>query len=240
MPPLTAEARLKNDIKATKTVTLAIALYYICYIPTIGYSIWCHSEEKRVSNVWFGFLMIFATFLSGALNPIIYVLRSRRHRSAFRQLLKDPFGTSPYRDRPVRKENEARQPEKKPQIKEEEKKPQIREEESKPQIREGEKKPQIGEEESKPQIAGEELKDSRDPGLSVRPGPKRPGNDSRGPTTILATSKRQIHPSQSVAKLAWEINEEDNGSLDQQVARDGEKVQDDEGKSSGSEREKNK
>ncbi|KAL9965501.1 hypothetical protein ACROYT_G029307 [Oculina patagonica] len=200
LPPLTAEARLQNDIKATKTVSMAIALYYICYIPTIAFSIWRHIEEKKVSNVWFGVMVIFATFLSSALNPIIYVLRSRRHRSAFRQLLKDPFGTSPYRDNPVRKENEARPRGKNPQIGEEK------------------KIPQIAEEERKPQIAGEELKDSRDPGPSVRPGPKRRGNDTTRPTIILSTSKRQIHPSQSVAKLAWEKNEEDNGSLDQQVA----------------------
>ena len=121
LPPLAAEARLKNDIKATKTVAMAIAVYYICYIPIIVFSIWRRNEEKRFSNLWYGFMLIFATFLPSALNPIIYVLRSRRHRSAFRQFLKDPCGTSAYRENPVKHEKEAKpQREKKPQIEGEE------------------------------------------------------------------------------------------------------------------------
>lgn len=106
------------DIKATKTVAMAVAVYCICYIPAIIYSIWLRwgrNEEERVFNMWFPFMISFCIFLSSALNPIIYVLRSRRNRSALRQLLKDPCGTSAYQENPVNKENKAKQGEKKSQ-----------------------------------------------------------------------------------------------------------------------------
>ena len=102
------------DIKATKTVAMAVAVYFICYIPTVAYSIWRHNEEKK-DSMWFRFMSALSLFLSSALNPIIYVLRSRRNRSALRQLLKDPCGTSAYQENPVNKENKAKQGEKKSQ-----------------------------------------------------------------------------------------------------------------------------
>ncbi|KAL9951402.1 hypothetical protein ACROYT_G044056 [Oculina patagonica] len=117
LPPLRAEARLKMDIKATKTVAMTTGLYYICYIPAIVFSIWRRTREEREIFV---FMVTFCVFLSSALNPIIYVARNRRDRSALRQLLKDPCGTSAYRENPVRKEQEARQRERKPQIEGEE------------------------------------------------------------------------------------------------------------------------
>ena len=64
-------------------------------------------------------MVAFFPFVSGALNPVIYVLRNRRNRSAIRQLLKDPCGTSAYRENPVRG-NEAKQRKSKPQIEGEE------------------------------------------------------------------------------------------------------------------------
>ena len=108
------------DIKATKTVAMAVAVYCICYIPAIIYSIWLRwgrNEEERVFNMWFPFMISFCIFLSSALNPIIYISRSRRNWSAFRQLPKDACGTSPYQENPVKKENEAKQKNKKPQTK---------------------------------------------------------------------------------------------------------------------------
>ena len=99
MPPLQAEARLKMDIKATKTVVMAIVTFYICYIPTIAYGIWGRMGEHQV---WFAFLASICTFISSASNPIIYVLRNRRYRYAFWQLVKDPCGTSAYQEKPVK------------------------------------------------------------------------------------------------------------------------------------------
>ena len=237
LPPLAAEARLKNDIKATKTVAMAIAVYYICYIPIIVFSIWRRNEERRVSNLWYGFMLIFATFLSSALNPIIYVLRSRRHRSAFRQLVKDPCGTSAYRENPVKQEKEA-----KPQR---EKKPQIEGEEIKDCRHPGTAAVRPG------QNPGNDTRATRKPTT----GNPNPGNDTRTtgrPTTEHpnsgndtrttrrpTTAKRQIQPSHSVVKMAWEKNEEDCGNLGEEVAvaeqvrRDSKKVHDEDVKSSG-------
>ncbi|KAL9951337.1 hypothetical protein ACROYT_G043986 [Oculina patagonica] len=205
LPPLRAEARLKMDIEATKTVAMTTGLYYICYIPTIVFSIWRRNNETKIINAWFVFMVSFLGFLSSALNPIIYVLRYQRTRSAFRQFLKDPCGTSAYREDPVRNKKEARQREK------------------------------------KPQIEGEELKDGRDSAASERPGPN-PGTDTRPPTS----AKHQIYQSRGVVKVAWEENEKDSGRLDEQVAvagqprRDGEKVQDQDVRSSGSMKERSK
>ena len=98
LPVLQAEARLKLDIKATKTVAMAIATYYVCYIPTIAYGIWGRDGDD---HVWFAFMAGFCTFISSASNPIIYVLRDRRCRSAVRQLVKDPCGTSPFQEKHV-------------------------------------------------------------------------------------------------------------------------------------------
>ncbi len=204
LPPLRAEARLKMDIEATKTVAMTVALYYICYIPTIVFSIWRRSEETKIINAWFVFMVCFLGFLSSALNPIINVLRYRRVRSSFKQLLKDPCGTSAYEENPVRKENEARKREK------------------------------------KPQIEGEKMKECKDPGTSVRPGPN-PGSDTRRPTS----AKRQHIDT----RTAWGENENAGGSLGGQVTivpvarqarQDGEKVQDEDIKSSSSVRGKRK
>ena len=109
------------DIKATYTVAMAVLLYYICYIPAIVFSIWFRNEEQLFLNPWLTFMVAFFSFVSGALNPVIYVSRSRRNRSAIRQLLKDPCGTSAYQENPIREENKARQQNiKPPQIEREE------------------------------------------------------------------------------------------------------------------------
>ncbi|KAJ7389671.1 hypothetical protein OS493_029555 [Desmophyllum pertusum] len=36
LPPLQAEARLQSDIKATKTIAITVAAYFLCYVPMIG------------------------------------------------------------------------------------------------------------------------------------------------------------------------------------------------------------
>ena len=51
-------------------------------------------------NDWVTFLVGFCTFISSASNPIIYVLRNKRYRDAIRQLVKDPFGSSPFQEMP--------------------------------------------------------------------------------------------------------------------------------------------
>lgn len=103
------------DIKATTTVTMTVVMYYICYIPTVVLSAWLRNEEHKVADPWSIFMTAFASFLSGASNPVIYVIRNRRYRSAIGQFLKDPCGENPYRDNAIRDENKGKQPELKPQ-----------------------------------------------------------------------------------------------------------------------------
>ena len=113
LPPLQAEARLKMDMKATKTVAMTIVTYYICYIPVIAFSIRNHGEQETLTG-WFAFMAWFCTVVSSAANPIIYVLRNRRCRSAFWQLLKDPCGTSAFQEKPVKTVKEESQRESNP------------------------------------------------------------------------------------------------------------------------------
>ena len=196
LPPLAAEARLKMDIKATKTVAMTVATYYICYIPLIVFSIWSRVKEPKVTNPWLVFMVVFSTFLSSALNPVIYVSRSTRNRSALRQFLRDPCGASPYKEHPIKNQKEAKQQEKKPQIEEEE----IKEcRDPAPPVR------RIQEiQEEKPQMVGEDVN-----ATSERPG-ANPESDTRPLTSV--------RPVPCDTKIAWGKNEDDTGSLDEQVA----------------------
>ena len=196
MPPLAAEAGLKMDIKATYTVAMAIVVHYICYIPTVAFSIWFRDKEQQVLDPWLPFMVAFLSYVSGALDPVIFISRNRRNQSAIRQLLKDLCGTSAYRENPVREENRATQRQMKQR---------------------------------------EELKDSRD-----HAGSPNPGRASRRPTL----AKIQTHQSHSDVKMAWK-NCDSFPAVDQvvyagQSTWDGEKVQDGEGESSGSLRDKSK
>ena len=96
MPPPQVNSRLKQDIKATMTVALAVVTYFICYAPALALAIW--KKEYGMHNDWVSFLVGFCTFISSASNPIIYVLRNKRYRDAIRQLVKDPFGSSPFQE----------------------------------------------------------------------------------------------------------------------------------------------
>ena len=57
-------------------------------------------REESQADSWFAFIAWNATFFSSTANPIIYYLRTSRFRSAFKQLLKDPFGSSDFREKP--------------------------------------------------------------------------------------------------------------------------------------------
>lgn len=98
MPPPQANSRLKQDIKATMTVALAVVTYFICYAPALALAVW--KKEYGMHNDWVSFLVGFCTFISSASNPIIYVLRNKRYRDAIRQLVRDPFGSSPFQEMP--------------------------------------------------------------------------------------------------------------------------------------------
>ena len=111
------------DIKATYTIVMAVALYYIGYIPIIALSVWRRRNEEQsgASDPWWAFIIFLLSFVSGALKPVVYILRNRRHRSAIKQFLKDPCGTTAYRENSVPKKYIAKQRQKEPpQIKKQE------------------------------------------------------------------------------------------------------------------------
>lgn len=98
LPPLQAEARLKEDIKAIKTIAMTIAAYLLCYIPSIAFAM-AGTAGENLAGSWFGFIAWYCLYISSAVNPLIYYLRSSRCRSAFKQFLKTPFGSSNFKEK---------------------------------------------------------------------------------------------------------------------------------------------
>ena len=105
LPPLQAQARLQNDIQASKTISITIAAYLLCYVPSIVYAVVGLQKETQAEN-WFGFITWYSLHFISALNPIIYYLRSKRLRSAFKQFLKDPLVSSDFKEKPNGRSNE--------------------------------------------------------------------------------------------------------------------------------------
>ena len=99
LPPLHEKARLKDDIKAIKTIGITIDAYFLCYVPAIMYAV-VGLQKENLADSWFGFIAWYSLYISSALNPIIYYLRARRCRSALKQFLKDPFGSSDFKKNP--------------------------------------------------------------------------------------------------------------------------------------------
>ena len=97
---LQEQARLQTYIKATKTIAITVAAYFMSYVPAIVYAVVGQREKSHIDS-WFAFVAWNATFISSVVNPIIYYLRTRRLRSAFEQFLKDPFGSSDFKERPT-------------------------------------------------------------------------------------------------------------------------------------------
>jgi len=59
--------------------------------------------------MWFGFFAWYSLYISSAVNPIVYNLRTNRYRSAFKQFLKDPFGSSDFKEKPTNRINGEKQ-----------------------------------------------------------------------------------------------------------------------------------
>ena len=97
LPQLQAKARLRMDIQAAKTVAIQVS-FLICYIPATFHSAWGHQRSNVRYDRCPGFLAQFCIFISSGINPVIYSLRTRRFRSALKQLLKDPCGRSPFQE----------------------------------------------------------------------------------------------------------------------------------------------
>ena len=99
LPSLQEKARLKDDIKAIKTIGITIVAYFLCYVPAILYAV-LGLQKENLADSWFAFIAWYSLYISSALNPIIYYLRASRCRSAFKQFLKDPFGSSDFKENP--------------------------------------------------------------------------------------------------------------------------------------------
>ena len=100
LPALQAEARLQTDIKATlKTIAMTIAAYFFSYVPAIVYAV-VGNKEKSQADSWFGFFAWYAVSFSSSVNPMIYYVRTSRFRSAFSQFIKDPLGSSDFKEKP--------------------------------------------------------------------------------------------------------------------------------------------
>lgn len=63
----------------------------------------CRVKTRR--SIWFGFSAWYCLYISSAVNPLIYYLRTNRFRSAFKQFLKDPFGSSDFKEKPRSRRN---------------------------------------------------------------------------------------------------------------------------------------
>lgn len=100
MPPLQAEAKLQSDIKATKTIVITIVGFFLCYVPAIIYGVWGH-KKGTIADMWFGFFAWYSLYISSAVNPVIYYFRTNRFRSAFKQFVKDPLGSSDFEEEPT-------------------------------------------------------------------------------------------------------------------------------------------
>lgn len=99
LPVIQAEARLRNDIKATQTIGITMAAYFFCYVPTIAYAL-AGLRNETLADSWFGFTAWYSLYISSAINPIIYYLRTSRCRSALKQFLKNPFGSNDFKEKP--------------------------------------------------------------------------------------------------------------------------------------------
>ena len=93
---LQAEARLKMDMQAAKTVALTVLAFLACWIPSVVLPLLGRLRSDRSWGA--GFLAQFSVYISSGINPIIYGFRTRRLRRALKQLLKDPFGRSPFEE----------------------------------------------------------------------------------------------------------------------------------------------
>ena len=87
------------DIQASKTVAIKVVAFLVCYIPATLYSAWGHGRFNLRYDRWPGFLAQFCIFISIGINPVMYSFRTRRFRSAWKQLLKDPAcGRRPFQE----------------------------------------------------------------------------------------------------------------------------------------------
>ena len=80
---------------------MTVAAYFMSYVPAIVYAMVGKTREISTVNSWLAFIAWNAIFFSSVVNPVIFFVRARRFRSAFNQFLKDPLGSSDFKEKPT-------------------------------------------------------------------------------------------------------------------------------------------
>ena len=87
------------DIKAAKTIFIAVLAFLVCYIPPVCVvASWTLLKPVSNGRTLLGHFAYLAMLMSSGINPIIYCFRVRRFRRALKQLLNDPCGKTPFQD----------------------------------------------------------------------------------------------------------------------------------------------
>ena len=86
------------DIKAAKTIFIAVLAFLVCYIPPLSVVAWTGVKSGSSDSPWLKHIVYISMLTSSGMNPIIYCFRVRRFRRALKQLLNDPCGKTPFQD----------------------------------------------------------------------------------------------------------------------------------------------
>ena len=86
------------DIKAAKTIFIAVLAFLVCYIPPLSVVAWTSVKSGSNDSPWLKHIVYISTLTSSGMNPVIYCFRVRRFRRALKQLLNDPCGKTSFKD----------------------------------------------------------------------------------------------------------------------------------------------
>ena len=87
------------DIKATKTIFIAVLAFLVCYIPPVCVvASWTRVKSGSNDSAWLRHILYISMLMSSGINPVIYCFRVTRFRRALKQLLNDPCGKTPFQD----------------------------------------------------------------------------------------------------------------------------------------------
>ena len=86
------------DIKAAKTIFIAVLAFLVCYIPLLSVVAWTGVKSGSSDSPWLKHIVYISMLTSSGMNPVIYCFRVRRFRRALKQLLNDPCGKTPFQD----------------------------------------------------------------------------------------------------------------------------------------------
>ena len=86
------------DIKATKTIFIAVVAFLVCYIPPVCVVAWTRVKSGSKDSGWLRHIVYISMLISSGMNPVIYCFRVRRFRPALIQLVNDARGKTPFQD----------------------------------------------------------------------------------------------------------------------------------------------